>query len=278
MKKNSNLLNSWLFILNAAQVFFLKPQPSWIQVLFAKLVGHHCKPQSKSFVGCSRRIPILIKVIVCFFIIACRVGQADSPCGDLANAFGPFDYRDPMVRKGASNPLYLVEHGHFSSTVEGLIGGMASVDPLDDIDYTLRAFPNHPRALHSISRYELQKINKARSEGKTYIPPRLRSRAWPSSAECYFDRAIRWQPSDPNVRLVYGIHLHLKGRLSEALQQYQFSEKLQPKSADLNYNMGLLYFELRKYDLAKQYAKRAYQLGYPLPGLRKKLAGVGQWP
>ncbi|MBK8750852.1 MAG: hypothetical protein IPL99_04020 [Candidatus Competibacteraceae bacterium] len=45
-----------------------------------------------------------------------------------------------------------------------------------------------------------------------------------------------------------------------------------------DFGMGLLYFDLKQYGLAKQYAQKAYQLGYPLPGLRKKLASVGQWP
>jgi hypothetical protein len=33
--------------------------------------------------------------------------------------------------------------------------------------------------------------------------------------------------------------------------------------------------DLKQYALAKQQARKAYQLGYPLPGLRKKLASVG---
>lgn len=218
----------------------------------------------------------LINFILCFFILACRFGYTAPLCGDLTNAFGPFDYRDPAVRQGASNPLHLVESAHFTREVEGLINGKSGY-LWSDINYTLRAFPNHHRALYSISRYERQQINKNRAEGKTYTPPGDNT-GWPLTAECYFDRAIRWRPDDSDVRLIYGIHLHLSGKLEQALQQYKISEKIQPKSADLNYNMGLLYFDMKQYVLAKEYAKRAYQLGYPLPGLRKKLANVGQWP
>jgi tetratricopeptide (TPR) repeat protein len=101
---------------------------------------------------------------------------------------------------------------------------------------------------------------------------------FPQTAECYFDRAIRWRPNDPNVYLVQGIYLQLKGDLDAALKAYKKSESLQPNSADLQYNLGLLYFERKQYNLAKVHAKRAYQLGYPLPGLRHKLTVVGHWP
>ncbi|HRF44126.1 MAG TPA: tetratricopeptide repeat protein [Candidatus Competibacteraceae bacterium] len=217
----------------------------------------------------------LISIVFWFFILACRFGYATPLCGDLNNSFGPFDYRDPKIRQGASNPLHLVEMAHFTPKVESLIRGNAGT-LMQDIDYTLRAFPNHPRALNSVARYERQQIKKAKLEGGIYTPPMMNDRAL--SAECYFDRAIRWRPDDPNVRLVYGIHLHLSGRLNEALQQYKMSEKIQPNVADLQYNLGLLYFDMKQYALAKQHARKAYQLGYPLPGLRKKLVSVGQWP
>lgn len=196
-------------------------------------------------------------------------------CGDLANAYGPFDYANPEHYK---NNLPVVETHHFTAEVESLIRAKSGYigGVWGDLDYTLRAFPNHHRALYAFVRYEIREREKAKAKGETYQPPS--SDDFPKTAECYFDRAIRWRPNDPDVRLVYGIHLQLTGHLDKALQQYQLSEKLRPNSADLNYNMGLLYFDMKKYDLAKQYARKAYQLGYPLPGLRKKLAGVGQWP
>ena len=60
---------------------------------------------------------------------------------DLHNAFGPFDYRTATKDK-----LKLVESYHFTPKVESLIGGQSGTLGAD-IDYTLRAFPNHPRAL-----------------------------------------------------------------------------------------------------------------------------------
>lgn len=65
-------------------------------------------------------------------------------CGSLQNAFGPFDYRDPAAR---AESLQVVERYHFTADVEMLRRGKASANVLDDLNYTLRAFPNHHRAL-----------------------------------------------------------------------------------------------------------------------------------
>jgi hypothetical protein len=32
------------------------------------------------------------------------------------------------------------------------------------------------------------------------------------SVDCWFDRAVRFRPEDPNVRMLYGIYLLRKGR------------------------------------------------------------------
>ena len=41
--------------------------------------------------------------------------------------------------------------------------------------------------------------------------------------------------------------------------------------------MGLLYTDLKRYDDALRHAHRAYALGFPLPGLQRKLARAGKW-
>jgi len=207
------------------------------------------------------------------FSLMLNVLNAAPACGSLENAYGPFDYTNSEDFK---NKLPIVEAAHFTPKVEGLIGGERGY-LWSDIDYTLRAFPNHHRALYASVRYEVRERRKSQMKGEVYKHPMSRQ-GFPATAECYLDRAIRWRPEDPKVRLIYGIYLQMRAKLNEALKQYKISEKMQPESADLNYNMGLLYFDLKQYALAKQYAKKAYQLGYPLPGLRKKLASVGQWP
>lgn len=214
-------------------------------------------------------LKILLLIIFGFQLLLITKQLVALPlCGDLENHYGPFDYNDPQADKK------IVERFHFTIKVENLIGGATSMTPLGDLNYTLRVFPNHHRALNAVSKYEIRKKQESQNSGKFYNPETEGG----LTAECYFDRAIRWRPNDPNVHLIYGIHLHRIGKLDQALAEYKISEKIQPNSADLQYNIGLLYFDKQQYAVAKEHAKKAYQLGYPLPGLRKKLAGVGQWP
>lgn len=221
------------------------------------------------------KVIIILLALTLLLIFPKLTYSSEADCGSLyGGGIGPLDYNDLALR-GPGKPLDQVEGAHFTAEVEGLIRGRSGY-LWSELDYTLRAFPNHPRALYAFARYDIRERKKAQLEKKTYAPPRSRYN-FPATAECYFDRAIRWRPNDPNVRLVYGIYLQLIGNLNNALEQYKFSEKLQPNSADLQYNLGLLYFEKKEYALAKKHAQKAYQLGYPLPGLRDKLKRVGYW-
>lgn len=212
----------------------------------------------------NKKIVFLGIFVLKFFM---QISIASPICGDLKNHYGPYDYADPKTDKE------IVERAHFTSKVENLIGGKTSMTPLGDINYILRVFPNHHRALNAVSKYQIRKQQQAQEGGKPYNPESEGG----LTAECYFDRAMRWRPNDPNVHLIYGIHLHRLKKLDQALVAYKTSERLQPNSSDLQYNMGLLYFDIKQYALAKEHARKAYRLGYPLPGLRKKLASVGQW-
>ena len=62
-----------------------------------------------------------------------------------------------------------------------------------------------------------------------------------------------------------------------ALEQFRRGLELAPDNANLHYNIGLTYFELKDYDNALVHAKRAYELGFPLPGLRNKLQAAKRW-
>lgn len=53
-------------------------------------------------------------------------------------------------------------------------------------------------------------------------------------------------------------------------------EALNGRSAEICYNLGLISIELGKLDEAEEFAQLAYQLGYPLPGLRTKLIKLGR--
>ena len=192
--------------------------------------------------------------------------DSGSLCGSLENPFGPFDYTDPENARvqsgGGESPLSLVERAHFTTDVENLIRGASSFDPITDLEYTLRAFPNHHRALNAIANYYLKDRESFESE---------------FSIECWFDRAMRFRPGDPLIRVVYGVFLAKQKKNLESLEQYEEALAMRHDLPEAHYNIGLLYSELEEYELAYQHAIQAYALGYPLPGLRNRLQRVGAW-
>ncbi len=190
---------------------------------------------------------------------ATALTENEIQCGPLQNAFGPFDYR-----VAPQNQKQLVEGAHFTSNVERLVRGHTATEPTPDIDYTLRAFPNHPRALLALMEWGFRK--------KTDHP---RGAKWP--VWCYFDRAIRFQPDDPQVKMLYGVYLQRKGKLKEAAEQLLEAEKLAGENANLLYNIGLVYLDLGNSDKALEYAHRVYPMSFPLEGLRNRLKRVGKW-
>lgn len=48
-------------------------------------------------------------------------------------------------------------------------------------------------------------------------------------------------------------------------------------NAEMHYLLGLVLAELEDYEPAMKHAKSAYELGYPLPGLKRKLKDAGHW-
>jgi hypothetical protein len=181
----------------------------------------------------------------------------DYICGSLANAYGPFDYRSDKRQ------LPVVELFHFKPQVENLIKGTTGSIGAD-IDYTLRAFPNHPRALMAMVRLG-DKSRTERPLGTSY------------TVECYLQRASRFQADDGMVSMIYANYLAKKGRGSEALVYLNRAVESGEGSANLYYNSGLIYFDLKDYVNSLANAHKAYQMGYPLPGLRDKLKKIGKW-
>ncbi|HZL25231.1 MAG TPA: tetratricopeptide repeat protein [Acidobacteriaceae bacterium] len=184
-------------------------------------------------------------------------GQGYEVCGPLANAYGPYDYRT------AQDKLKIVDGAHFTTDVETLRRGNAGYLG-GDLDYTLRASPNHHRALRSIALYaEIHKTDHI---------PKARY-----SVECYFNRAIRFAPDDATVHMLYGSYLFKTGAKQKALEEYKVAESLSEDNANLHYNLGLVYCDAKEYDKALEHAWKAYALGFQLPGLKNKLVAAGKW-
>lgn len=183
---------------------------------------------------------------------------ANDPCGALENAFGPFDYRTAPAAT-----INVVERFHFTEQVAALRSGQSG--PLGaDLSYTLRAFPNHPQALLSLSRLALRE----KSSQIAYME---------YSVDCWFDRAARFRPDDPMPRMIAGTYLARLGRTAEALAELDRAASSGDDDANLNYNLGLGYLEVKKYDKAMAHARQAYAAGFPLPGLRDRLVKAGAW-
>lgn len=199
----------------------------------------------------------LLMFSVVFPQLLCAAQYDDPNCGSLDNHYGPFDYTNGDHR---TNKLPIVEQHHLSDEIEYLTKTDGYV--WDDLDYILRAFPNHHRALYSMSRYQLMTHRPA---GAQYY-----------TAECYFKRALRMKADDDKVMQIYGIYLHKKGEYEKALEEYKNAERINPKSPELQYNMGLLYYDMKEYEKAQLYADKAYAGGYPLPGLKRLLKRVKQ--
>lgn len=183
----------------------------------------------------------------------------ESDCGPLENAFGPHDYR--FVR---GEPLYLVESTHFQPYVEALVRTRHGNALGSELDYTLRAFPNHHRALVSMMRLA-EKVKKKMPEGARY------------PVECWFDRALRFKPDDTVARMIYVTYLTREGRAADALTELERATRTAGDNAYSHFNIGMLYFDLGKHDLALAQAHKAMALGFVKPELIDRLKGVGKW-
>ena len=186
---------------------------------------------------------------------------SEMECYGGPQGYGPYNYVTQNSRVG------IVERHHFTPPVERLVRGESS-ELVGDLDYTLRAIPNHHRALWAMTRYYLRKAGQLSDEEFQRFELTLRSEPPP---ECYFQRAKLFAPQDGMVPAIYGIYLHKRGLAEAALQEYKQAEELLPDDAELAYNTGLVYFDLGDMAQAKEYAEKAATLGYPLTGLQRKI-------
>ncbi len=182
-------------------------------------------------------------------------------CGALSapGQYGPYDYR---TERG--NPLSLVEGAHFKPVIENLVRGMTSVTPGPDMAYTLRAFPNHHRALIAMMRLG-EKEKTPKPIGSEY------------TIECWFERAVQFRPDDSIVRMIYSTYLNKTGKAANASAHLDVASTYAKDNAFTHYNVGLHYFDLKNYDKALVQAHKAMELGFPQTALRDQLQSVGKW-
>lgn len=204
---------------------------------------------------------VILSIAALIILTASATLQAAAPpyCGEVIVGGAGGDYTDPEKKKD----LKTVEEFHFTPNVENLRYGNSG--PLGgELSYTLLMFPNHHRALAAFGKLSLRE-KALKPVGAKY------------SVGCFFDRAIRFRPNDAVVRMVYGNYLLKAGKADEATEQLRIAVALEPENPTINYNLGLLYLKQKDYEQAKTYAKKAYELEFPLPGLKNQLKQVGKW-
>jgi Flp pilus assembly protein TadD len=74
--------------------------------------------------------------------------------------------------------------------------------------------------------------------------------------------------------MIYANYLARRKRSEEARRQYGEALKLAPNDPEVNYNAGLFFVDQGDLARAKVHAEVAYAGGYPLPGLRNKIAAA----
>ncbi len=207
--------------------------------------------------------------LLCSFAVQARPRLVVSPlqlqtavCGTIGvsqRQFGPFDYRSI---DGKSR--FLVESAHFTADVESLHKGVTSRRPGGDIDYTLRAIPNHHRALLSMRRLA-ERTSLERPQDMRF------------SAQCWFERAIAFRPDDAVTVMLYADFLHAQKRTEEGLRMLAHVEQLTGDNPFTNYNLARMYLTLGQAAKALPFARKALELGNQRTDVKEQLASLGVW-
>lgn len=192
-------------------------------------------------------------------LLASGAALAQEPgCGSLANGYGPFDYRTANAQQKG-----IVETAHFTPGVESLTRGKTGAFG-GDIRYTLIVFPNHPRALLAMERLvEKERANPARD-------------AW-YTIECFYERALRFRPDDHVVRLLYVNFLVKRKETDNALKQLDYVADTTRDNPFAQFNVGMLYMDMKLYDKALEQAHRVIAMGFDRRELRERLTAAGHW-
>lgn len=193
------------------------------------------------------------------FFVSGAYAQAHLCGSPFQNHYGPFDYRTATAKQKLA-----VESVHYTPDIQQMKAGNTTTNLAGDLAYTLKVFPNHHGALKTMADWSVRtKSNPARGGHYT--------------VECWFDRALRFRPDDPMVKMLFGVYLLQKGKSKEAVEQLEAARTGGRPNANLHYNLGLAYVKLGRFDQALESAHLAYGMGFPLPGLKNQLVRAGKW-
>lgn len=204
-------------------------------------------------------------------VAAAASAQQVHGCGNLENAFGPFDYRpDKYIYETTYGShkarVNIVERAHFTIETEMLVSRKTGlvVSTGADLSYTLRVFPNHHKALMTlIALSEKEKTDKPRDSIYT--------------VDCWFRRGVAWKPDDNVVKMIYSTYLEKTNRRSEAEALLDAAARQAGDNVFTHHNLGLVYFDMKMYDKALFHANKTYSLGMTIPTLKDQLKSVNKW-
>lgn len=200
-------------------------------------------------------IRLVLVLMVCQF--ASGTAFAGIVCPPLESRHGNNDYLNPANQ----GELGLVERRHFTQKIRSLHPRGQTGSLIGDLEYTLRWFPNHHPALELLVRLALREKNPM-PLGAVHI-------------ECRFQWAAKVNPRDGMVPWIHAHYRYQLGQHEQARRLLEQATALAPNNANVQYNVGLTYFGMKDYEAARAHAARAYQLGFPLPGLRNMLERAG---
>jgi tetratricopeptide (TPR) repeat protein len=90
------------------------------------------------------------------------------------------------------------------------------------------------------------------------------------------DWVIQTHPAFPQSYLMKSSLLRRAGKAGAALEVLEAGDlATNGQSAEIHNAIGFAYLNAKDYEKARQHARKAYELGFPLPGLRDKLADAG---
>lgn len=219
------------------------------------------QPSARAATAAWTRLALLAALLLPPAAAQAQAG-AISSCGNpFRNHYGPFDYR-----KAGQEKKRMVEGAHFTPGVESMTKPSKTTfrEMAGDVAYTLHVFPNHHRALITMTRLG-ERYKTAQAPGAPY------------TVDCYYQRAVTFTPDDTVVRALYAQFLAKNNQRDMALQQLAVGVHHAGDSPISHFNLGLVYFDLGEYGPAQAQAKRARALGMPRMELIDRLKTAGRW-
>ncbi len=204
----------------------------------------------------------------------CRAKYVNTPIGE-ASQFARVISQDQVsaARAATGEAVFLHVH-HYCSGVVWVQRGKAEPDPqqrkffftnaVGDLSYfTARVPPESgimAKALYSLA--------------EAYNGLGDRTTAMQTLTE-----AVQSHPENASTHVALGLFLRNNKDLAGALAALEHGVQVigDSASAELDYDLALVLLESDRKEEAVKYARKAYELGYPLPGLRMKLARMGLW-